>query len=210
MRFALTLGLDGLEQRLPAGARFRPFLGGILPIKGRELEHAPVREVAVVRNGEHGAAGLLLPVLHPLPEVFRVFRLEGGHGEDLVRLVLAVPVDDVAMQVVAAACVRGPLVGDEGGEAARLVVLLHDCVVLLPDRRRELRVHDRGRQPLVGLRVDELHGCGGSLFRARCHHLIPALHYGIGHQLRVTDLELGNDAHAVGMIGDGDPIERPR
>ena len=38
------------------------------------------------------------------------------HRQHLVGLVLVVAVDDVAMQVVAAAGVRGPFVGDEGGE----------------------------------------------------------------------------------------------
>src|SRR4029453_939680 len=80
-----------------------------------------VRQVAVVRDREDLAARLLLPFGHPLPQIFRVFALERRVGQYRVGLVLAIAIDDVPMQVVAAAGVRGPLVRDEGGEATWLV-----------------------------------------------------------------------------------------
>ena len=117
------------------------------------------------------------------------------HRDHLIRLVAAVPVDDVAMQVVAAAGVRRPFVADERGEPSRLVVPFHDLVVLLPDRLRKFRVHDARGELLIGLRLDQLHRRGRSLLRARQHHVVPALHHCIGHQLGIAGLELGNHAH---------------
>ena len=97
-------------------------------------EHRAIAQIAVVRDGQHAAAGLLLVGLHPFPQLDRIVAaVRRIHGErvDLARLVAVVAEDDVAMQVVAAG-VRGPLVADEGGEAARLVEMLRGGDRLLP------------------------------------------------------------------------------
>ena len=72
MRLAITLGLRGLVQPFPS----RPLLG-ILAVDPfaeglDDGEHQAVAKIAVVRDGEHAAAGLVLVGLHPLPEVCRV------------------------------------------------------------------------------------------------------------------------------------------
>ena len=86
-------------------------------------KHAPVAEIAVVRQGEHFAAGLLLHSGHPFPEIARIIAAErriNGEWFDQARAVAVFAKDDVAMEVVAAG-VRGPLEADEGREAARVV-----------------------------------------------------------------------------------------
>ena len=124
MGLAVALDLRGFVEPLPARAVL-----GVLPVDrlaGEGLddrEHAAVAEVAVVRDGEHVAAGLLLVGRHPFPEVAGIVaaeRRQRGVGLDLAGLVAVVAEDDVAVEVVAAG-VRGPLVADERREAARLV-----------------------------------------------------------------------------------------
>mgnify|MGYP003693779293 CR=1 FL=1 len=110
MRLALPLHLNRFEQRLPPLPRVGPGLRERVAAEGRQREHPAVREIAVVRDREDLAAGGLLPFGHPLPEVLGVLALERGVGQHLVGLVLVVAVDDVPVQVVAAAGVRRPLV----------------------------------------------------------------------------------------------------
>src|SRR4029453_19211082 len=70
MRLAVALDLRDLVEALAV----RPRLG-VLPVDGLaregldEGEHATVREVAVVGDGEHLPAGLLLVRAHPLPQI---------------------------------------------------------------------------------------------------------------------------------------------
>ena len=93
-----------------------------------------VAQVAVVRDGEHAAAGFLFVGVHPFPQVDGIGaaqRRDAGERLDLAGAVAVVAEDDVAMQVVALV-ERGPLVADEGGEAARLVVVLGGGDGLLP------------------------------------------------------------------------------
>ncbi len=93
-----------------------------------------------MRDGQHAAAGLLFVGVHPFPQLDRIVAAQrriDGERLDLAGLVAVVAEDDVAMQVVAVG-VRGPLVADEGGEAARIVVVLRGVDRLLPralDRR---------------------------------------------------------------------------
>ena len=71
---------------------------------------------------------------HPLPQVARIVaaeRRQRGERLDQARLRAVVAEDDVAMKIVAAG-VRGPLVADERGEAARLVGLVRRLDRLAP------------------------------------------------------------------------------
>src|SRR5215217_2404901 len=149
MRLALPFHLNRFEQRLPPLSRVGPRLGERVTAEGRQREHAAVREIAVVRDREDLAADRLLPFGHPLPEVLGVLALERGVGQYLVGLVLVVAVDDVPVQVVAAAGVRRPLVRDERREAAWLVVLLRDRGVFGPDALGKLWIRRcRGQLPV--------------------------------------------------------------
>ena len=96
VRLARTLGLRHLVQALPAGARLG--VGAVHRLAERldDREHESVAQVAVVRDGEHAPARLVLVGLHPLPEVRRIVAaVRRIHGErvDLDRLVAAVAVD---------------------------------------------------------------------------------------------------------------------
>src|SRR6266403_423876 len=104
MRLAVTLDLRGFEEVLPLGA-----LLGILAVNlfaGERLddrEHAAIAQIAVVRDREHVAAGLLLIGGHPLPEIARVVaaaRLLGGVRLNPAGLLPVVAKDDVALQIV--------------------------------------------------------------------------------------------------------------
>ena len=150
MRLAVPLDLRGLVDALPA----RPGLG-VLPVDrpaGERLDdgkHPAVAEVPVVGDREDLAAGLLLVGRHPLPEVPRVVapvRLVDGERLDPARLGAVVPEDHVPVQVVAAG-VRGPLVADERGEAARVVRLVRRLDRLAPGRAVGRRAGEEHRAP---------------------------------------------------------------
>ena len=103
-----------------------------------------------MRDREDIAAGLVLvglevPSTGPSGSSLPAGR-DRGVRLDLAGLVGAVAEDDDAMQVVAAG-VRGPLVADEGGETAGLVVGLGRLDVLLPGRAIGRRCRAARRAP---------------------------------------------------------------
>ena len=161
-----------------------------------------------MRDREELAAGGLLPFGHPLIEVFGVLALEGGVRQHAVGLVLVVAVDDVPVQVVATAGVRRPLVADERREAPRLVVLLGNRGVLRPDALGKPRIRRDRRQLLVRLRGDQFHHGLLGLHWTAVEHVAPPLERRVGHHLGIAALDLGDHAHHVGVIRDGDPVER--
>src|ERR1700756_3072882 len=116
MGLAVTLDLDRLIEPFP-----------LLTSRGSvEREHAPIREVAVVRYGQHSPVRLVFVSLHPLPQVARVVAAQGLYGcvgFDKARLGRVVAENDIAVQVVAAG-IRRPLEADEGGESAWIVRIL--------------------------------------------------------------------------------------
>ena len=206
MGLAVTLDLRRLQERLVAGARL-----GVGPVHGFSVEglrrvHHAVAQVAVVRDGEHLAARLLRVRVHVLPEVRRILAVEGGKGNDLVHAVRAVAENDGAMKVVAAGR-ASPLEAVQRGENARLVPLLGCRGGVRPGRGRELAgVEDR----LAGLHGDDRFDGGfDTLLRARLGHLVPALALRVGEELGAAGANLIGDAHVLGMVGDGDPVQRP-
>jgi hypothetical protein len=72
-----------------------------------------------------------------------------GSPDHAVRQRLAVAIDHIAMQIVAATCVRSPFVTDERGESSR--VLLHDRRILPPSVFHVDRVLDFLRKLVVAL-----------------------------------------------------------
>ncbi len=125
MRFAVTLDLGDLVQRLPLGALLdvAAIQGttGVLLVDGK---HDAVGEVAVVRERQDGAAGLRLVVLHPLVEVERIGAADGSLrrvGNHQAGLVGTVTKDDIAVKVVSFD-ERGPLETNECRESVRFVV----------------------------------------------------------------------------------------
>ena len=76
-----------------------------------------------------------------------------------------------------------------------------------PGRGRELAgVEDR----LAGLHGDDRFDGGfDTLLRARLGHLVPALALWVGEEIGAAGANLIGDAHVLGMVGDGDPVQRP-
>ena len=73
MRLAIALDLRGLVERLPAHAVLGIF--AVDPLAGERLddrEHAPVAQIAVVREREDFGAGLFFGRGHPFPQVARI------------------------------------------------------------------------------------------------------------------------------------------
>ena len=102
-----------------------------------QREHPAIRQIAIVRNGQHAAAGLPFIGFHPFPQVARIIAADRLHGYvrlDLLGLVAVVAEDDVAVEVVAVG-VGGPFITDEGGEASWRIMLFGRCDVVEPRRR---------------------------------------------------------------------------
>ena len=114
--------------------------------------------------------------------------------------------DDRAVQVVAAGRGR-PLEAVQRGEHTWLVPLLGCRGRVRPGRRRELAgVEDR----LAALHGDDrLDGGFDALLWARLGHLVPPLALRVGKEFGAAGANLIGDAHVLGMVGDGDPVERP-
>ena len=96
-------------------------------------------------DGEHAAAGLRLIVLKSLPEILRIVSLKGREWQDLLRPFRSIAKDDDPMDVVAA-CVGRPLITDQRGEYAGVVVFLRSPDVLLPDRPDNFLRGQRSRE----------------------------------------------------------------
>ena len=167
-----------------------------------------------MREGEHAAAGFLFVGVHPFPEVHGIGAAErrgAGHGLDLAGAVGVVAEDDVAMEVVALV-ERGPLVADEGGEAARLVVVLGGVDGLLPRAAigAACRGHTSSAFGKLALRkmADDLERGLGAL--ARLDHVIPLAARRVGEDLGLARDEVGEEAHVVRVIRDDEEIERAR
>ena len=149
--FAIALDLGDFVKRLPLRPGFCVLPGdGLVVHMVDQWKHETVRQVAVVSDGEHVAAGLVLVGLQQRPEIFRIraaLGWIGGGGHGLAGVLGAIPIDDHTMQVLAGWDLRGPLVADERSESAGLVVFLSGRDGLVPGRavHRPIRpVHHGG------------------------------------------------------------------
>ena len=122
MRLAIALNLRYFIYRLPT----HPTPGIVrvqrLTAKTTIIEHQAIGQVAVVRNRQDLAPGYILVSAHPVPECFRICRVEGGKRQNAVGPLLAIAVDNVPVQVAAPWCAC-PFVGDQCGEGPGRVVL---------------------------------------------------------------------------------------
>ena len=122
VRLAIALDLRHFVERLPA----HPVLGvfAVDLLAGERLddrEHAPIAQIAVVRDREDLGSGFLFARGHPFPQVAGIGTAErwlGGERLDQAGLPSVVTENDVPVQVVAPG-IRGPLVADESSEPAR-------------------------------------------------------------------------------------------
>ena len=216
MRLAVALDLGDLVERLPARAGLG--IGAVEVPAGEGVdhrEHAPVGEIAVMRDRQHLAAGPLLVGGQPAPEVLGVVaagRPQGGVGLDLPGLVAAIAVDHDAVEVVAPG-VRRPLVADERGEAAGLVRLLGCRDNLVPGGAVGARARygeDRRTNLIRPEGPDDLQRGGGRLFAAAPHHVVPAPAIRVGQDLGFSGDQPREEAHAIGMVGHDEEVERAR
>ncbi len=207
MRLAVALDLRHLIHRFKPRPRLGIGARQSAAVEIDQREHASVGQVAVVRDGEHLAAGLLGISIEELPQHGRVLAVEGGERHDLVGLVLAVAEDHDAMQVVAAV-VGSPFVADQRGKPSGLVVALGGAGVVLPDRARELSAQHRFRRRAGANRADDLDRRLARTLATGCHQVVPAPQRRVGHQGRVALLDFLRGAQPLGMIGDHQEIER--
>ena len=213
MRLAGALGLRGLVEPLPLRALLGIFAVELLAEGLDDGEHHAVAQIAVMRDGQHAAAGLLFVGVHPFPQLDRIVaavRRIDGERLDLARLVAIVAEDDIAMQVVAAG-VRGPLVADEGGEAAGLVEMLRGGNRLLPRAAigaRSREIHEVLRERSVREGDDDLDR--GVRALAGLDHVVPFAAGRVGEDFGLAREQIRKEAHIVGVIGDHEEVERTR
>ena len=158
-------------------------------------------------NSGDVAPGLVLVGLHPGPQVSGVGAANGGHGGigfHLAGLVRPVPEDHVAVQVVALdqGC---PLVGNKGGEVARVVelfrrvdeVLPHAGIVwvtrLVVQGRRQHTLRELPRE--FNLRLSRL-------FATRIESVVEHATGLVRHDVGRTGKNISNRTHAVRVIGN--------
>ena len=177
MRFTVAFDLRQFVERLPARAAFR--VRAVDSVAGKRLddrEHAPVAEIAVVRQRQNFAAGFFFRRSHPFPEIARIIgaqRRITGQWFDQPRAVAVFAKDDVSMKVVAAG-VRAPLETNESRKPAglvRIVRCLDRFAPGAPVRWRTRQIHQLLREGTLGKRHDHFNGRFPAL--ARLNHVIP-------------------------------------
>ena len=206
MGLAVTLDLRHLHERLVADARLGigPVHG--LSVEGLRREHDAIAQVAVVRDGQHLATRLLRVCVHVLPEVRRILAVEGGIGNDLVHAVHTVAENDGAMKILAAGRGR-PFEAVQRGENARLVPLLGGRGGVRPGRGRELVASKTG----LPVRMETTASMAALMPSAGLvlYIVVPALAVRVGEEFGAAGANLIGDTHVLGMVGDGEPVQRP-
>jgi len=206
VRLAVALDLRGLHQGLEARPHPRELRGERLAVESLDREHAAVAEVAVVRYGEHLGPRLLLKIGESAPQVLGVLAVELREGDGSIGHARVSTEDDVPVEVVAP--LRGPLVADERGEAAGVVVSVGEGRVPLPGSSDDLVALD-GRVGL-GERGDDLHGRGEGPIRVpSLEHVVPPLALLGGQDCGISLQELRHQAVHLGVVGHHDPVQRP-
>jgi hypothetical protein len=156
-----------------------------------------------VRDGQQFVAGLALSV-HPVPQLLGVVRVQCAEG--LLRDVPALAEENVAVQIAIIGR-GGPLVRTERRELARMVVLVRNLDVFLPDGTRYLR----GHQGLDGRTAKQLQNSQ----KGACL-LLPAVGICHDHALYFRNfagrgprsVHLFYHPDVLGVVGYAHPVER--
>ena len=205
VRLAVALHLCDFVDRLPSHAALRVVAVERLLRGQRDIvKHHAAREIAVVRDRQQTAAGLLLVGSHPLPQFLGVLRVILRDRDDLIRLGLAVAKNDVAVEIVSVGRGR-PLEANERRELSGLVVFLGGGGDALP--------HGPGDGIVILQRILPLeHDFAPRVIR------LPALTtlYQImdpPSELRLEQIRIGlgdhrSQAEILGVIGDNQEIQR--
>ena len=154
-------------------------------------------------DGQHTPTGLFLVGRHEGPEILSVFRIEGGERKDLVRQGFVIPEDHDTVEV-AAAGLAGPLVADQAGEGAGVVVALGHRVVHLPDIGHVGVVGDQGLRSLGHPLDKQIEGFPAL---ARLEQVVEFLTQRRLEQFRVGGLEALGEAKVLGMVGHHQEIK---
>ena len=200
VHFRLALDLDDLVHGLVAHAPADVVGVEGAAVEGACAEHQPVARILVVRYRQAVDAGGAL-FLEPGPELLRVRRVETaerplGHG--------VAAEDHVAMEVVAVDG-AGPLVADQRGEGAGVVVTVGRGHDLLPDAGGHLRAHEFRDGLAAVQRSDHFRERGLCFARVGRHETRRQ------RQLRQRALRIGElrqHAHVFRMVRDRGEIER--
>src|SRR5439155_19564287 len=177
-----------------------------------DREHTAVAEIAVVRQRKNFGAGFFLTHRHPFPEIARIGAAERrlrGEGFDEARLGAVVTPYDIAMKVVAGR-IRGPLVTDESGEAARFITLIRGLDGFAPGAPIGRRA--RRREALRQLALAEAGDDIDSRLRAfsGIDLVVPFPSLLRRQQARIAANQLREKAHAVRVVCHHQEIQGSR
>ena len=132
--FTVAFDLCRFVETFPLGARLGIFsIDWLFSPRLDHGEHATVRQIAIVSDGKHAAAGLFLIGCHPLPQIAWIVATgrQRGVWHDLARFIAIVAEDDISVEIVAAG-IRRPLVADERSEPAGVIRFLGRLDGFLP------------------------------------------------------------------------------
>jgi len=209
VRLTISLDLSDFIERLPPGTLFHVIGRKRLPGGGVHLnrEHDAVGHVAVMGQRQYTAAGVLLVLLHPFPEIFRVKTFSGSAWQHAGGTLTTVAVEHVSMQVVAVLG-GGPLIAEDRGKPAGIIVFLCCFDVRIPYGLNEIFILERlGNFPL-GKRVDHLHSGLKGFVTALGKGVVPLAHCRILQQFRVAGENFHHGPHAVRVVCDHQKVER--
>ena len=212
MALAVALDLGDFNQRLAGGTS-----AGIIRRNGssarlHHFKHQAVRNIAVMRNGEHLTAGFLFIGVHIVPQLVDRIGAFGLWviGTNLVGPRFAIAKDDNAVQIVAIGHER-IFKAHERSELAGLVIALDDAGMALPNLHCAfglLFAWQNAAEFAFTSSVDQFHRCALAALMPFMHHIVPAQQRRIlDHHTRRIIKPLGR-AKAAAMIGDNKEIER--
>ncbi len=142
-----------------------------------------------MRNSEHIAAGLVLVILHPTPQIARIGAANGWGcriGQYTSRPFRTVAEYDIAVQIIAAHQ-RGPFKGNERGKTVRFVERFGGLDKLIPDAliswMPRLIIHNL-RQLALGKQSYQLERRIRGFLAAFGERFVELLSQGIGDDIR--------------------------
>src|SRR6266496_162455 len=106
MRLTIPFDLSSFVKTLPLRAHLGVFTVDAFICAGLDdWKHPTIREIAVVRDGEHASTGLVFVSRHPFPQVARIIAAKWGQDgvrHNPARFFAIVAENDIPMQIVAA------------------------------------------------------------------------------------------------------------
>ena len=202
---AIPLHLRDFDQRLPA----QPFacIGHTdrFTVGAGVGKHKPAAQVAVVRNRQCLASGVLFVVRQVAPERLRVLTVEGGKRRDLIGACCIIPQHDHTVQVVAIGHGR-PFETDQCGKDAGLVGGIRHASIGLPGGRQGRGQRHQWCSRCIGSADIQHHATKADGVPAG-KHIAPAAGCVVLHQCGVAGTQRRHDAHVFRVVGDDEEIQ---